>query len=998
MTTASLHDHRSVPAHPPRALAAPPATAPAMVPAATEPADPADPAARRRRALKAGAVALLLAGSATPALAQGQAQPSPATRAPAPADTEAQGQRSPAAHDETDGEILVTGQRLGVLAAIREKREADSVVDVVSADDLGKLPDANVADAIARLPGVSVIVNQDTGEGEYVTVRGLSGTYNAVLVNGVRVAQTDPASRDVSLNVLPPNGLASIRVTKTLTPDQDGDAIGGTIDFRTPTAFDFREPMVLRAYASVGLNGRAHSAGEDSANYLGQLDFGTRIGERVGVFVSGYYGISHGNGQETENDGEWEPHIWRKDSIEPISERNMHLPGIDLDYRRVKQTRYGGNFSIDWHGDATQLYLRGQFARQELRGTNDTTDYRNRKTKRLTQVNPEDTSLIQPDQAVIGVGAKGRIYSYTTRQIVDADGDGVITDADRNSKQYWSLNGRSGVWNPQAFQFARNFSTIDVDQTLGTIELGGKSDLDALHLTYSASYSGGLRQAPNNYSISYNCDVCAYPLNATGIDWVSNDPRFPHASLPAFAANVERDSSLLPFDGASHSRWKQTDGRVALKFDARYDIGGWIDHVSAGVKWMRSSRRYDSTPIWSGDLSGTPLAGKNLKDSGLVEKQVTSMLNGEYYYGDIFRRAAVIAAIDAAQKASGSTPSSDELLRDDKRNRENVYAGYLLAQFGSDPLRVIAGARVEHRRTHNEFWSEDGATKGFATTDRSTTVVLPSVTAIWQPADKTVVRGVLWTGYSPPEYGSVAASQSIGRDPVTKEIVSISRGNPDLKPAKSYNADLSVEYYPDATSVISAAAYFKHIDHFIFTNGNQVNASTRQGTIEITEPRNGKTAEIYGVELGLIKQFTGLAAPFDGFGFEGNLTLQHSSAESGLDYRKGQKMRFVNTPHVLYNAAITYQKYGFEMKLSYNYRGKYIEDLRDNAVDKWVQHNRSVDLHTRYNINANLAVDFDIGNLLDDWKYYTTKGDNPSYQKDYLEPGRTYMMRLSYRY
>ncbi len=138
-----------------------------------------------------------------------------------------------------------------------------------------------------------------------------------------------------------------------------------------------------------------------------------------------------------------------------------------------------------------------------------------------------------------------------------------------------------------------------------------------------------------------------------------------------------------------------------------------------------------------------------------------------------------------------------------------------------------------------------------------------------------------------------------------------------------------------------------------------------------------------------------MAPPFDGFGLEGNVTVQHSAADSGQAYRQGRKMRFVNTPHLLYNAAITYQNRALQMKLSYNYRGKYIEDLRDNAVDKWVQHNRSVDFHSRVTLSSWFAVDFDVANLLNDWRFYTTKGDNPSYQKDYMEPGRTFLLRTS---
>lgn len=899
------------------------------------------------------------------------------------------------------GDIIVTGQRLSTEAALEEKKKADSVTEVVSADDLGKIPDATVADAIARVPGVSTIVNQDTGEGQYVTIRGLSGTYNATLINGVRVAQTDTGSRDVSLNVLPPNGLAAIRVTKTLTPDQDGDAIGGTIDFRTPTAFDFRKDSIFRLWASGGINGRAHSADEASALYQGQVDFAKRFADgRWGIFLSANYGVTHGNGQETENDGEWEPHVWRKDSEEPISELNMHLPGIDLDYRRLKQTRYGGNLSLDYHGDTTELYLRGQIARFEMRGTNDVTDYRNRPSARLTQVNQEDTSLRQPEDMITGTrvidGVTYNTYGYTTGQIVDADGDGIITGHDANSDQLWSLNGRSGVWDPKQFQFARSMSVLDNNQTLATVNFGGRSDLDRLRITYDLSYSTGTQESPGGYSITYNCDHCTYPLNATGIDWVSNDPRFPHASLPAFAANVERDPSLLAFDGASHDKWTQRDDRIAAKLDLRYDLDGVLDYIQAGAKWMRSKRDYDYTPIWSGDFSGTPLDGKNMADSGLIDKEVASMLGGEYYYGAVYDRAAVIRAINAAMAAQpGNLASGDDLLSDDKRSTENIYAGYALANFKFDSFSLIAGARVEHRDTHNEFWSDDGDNSGFDTTDRGYTMFLPSVTGVWRPDDRHVVRAALWTGYSPPEYGYLSAGQSVTRDPGTNEIVAISRGNPDLKPAKSYNADVSVEYYPDDSSALTLAGFYKHIKDFIFTNGSQVNASTQNGTIEITQPKNGETAEIYGLEASVIKDLRGLAPPFDGFGVEANLTLQHSSAETGLDYRAGKPIRFINTPGVMYNAALTYQKYGIEAKLSYSYRGKYIESLRDNAVDKWVQHNRSVDLHTRYNFTSNFAIDFDVSNLLDDWKYYTTKGDNPGYQKDYMEPGRTFILRTN---
>jgi len=902
-------------------------------------------------------------------------------------------------------EVVVTGQRLSTANAIDAQRRSGVVSSVISSDDLGKLPDANVADALARAPGINVVVNQETGEGEYVSVRGLAGTFNAYSINGVRVALTDPDSRKMSMTVLPPNGLKSITVSKTLTPDMDGDAIGGSVNFQTPTAFDFTKP-VARAFLSYGINDRAQEQGEEDGSGQIQMDFASRLSSdsRFGAFVSFNYGKSNSLNEETENDGEWEPYRWRKDSEEAIDERSMYLPGIDLDYRRIEQERFGGNFSLDYQGQANDFYLRGQYSRLERTGTNDYTDFRSRKTKRLQQVDVENATLIQPDDAVVGFGAKGRIYSYTVDQMKDFDADGLITDADRqSSSSYWSLFGRSGVWSPETFQFARTFQTLDQISTLGTINLGGQTRLNRLTLDYDLSYSAGEKGGPDSFSVTYNCDACSAPFNQTGLLWSSYDPRFPMPQLPAFADNAQNDPDLLPYDGGGRSRDKQTDARTAFKFDAVYEMEGLVRHLKAGVKILRSEREYDATPIWGGSFDNTPLEGKSLGQSGLIDREVSSVLNGRYYYGAILNRDKVIAAIEAAQKANPVDYSYADLNSSDKRGEETIYAGYGLASFQFNDLDVVAGVRVEHTEVSNTNWIEDDAQTGFGDTDSNYTNVLPSVTAVYRPTDNFVYRGAIWTSFSRPEFSNISRGVSVSRaaprpGQTLGDIVSISRGNPDLKPAEALNLDVSAEYYPDRSSLVSIGVFHKKIDHFIFTNGSAVDADTQEGTITISQPKNGETAKITGVELNLIKSFEGMGAPFDGFGVEANLTRQVSEAETGLDYRKGRSISFIQAPDLIYNASLTYQKYGFEARLSYQYQGAYIEDLRDNAVDKWVQPNKSLDFHSRYNFRPGLTMDFDVQNILDGHRYYTTKGESPSYQKDYMEPGRNFLVRLAYSY
>lgn len=146
---------------------------------------------------------------------------------------------------------------------------ATNTVNVLSADDLKTTAVHNVAEALGLMPGVNVINTGQSyfggidgaarGEGMFSSVRGLNAEYNVNLINGINVAQGMPYSRGVQLSLLPPSGLQTIALNKTSTADMDGDAIGGTIDYRTPSAFDSTD----RQGGSVTLSGRLESRARD---------------------------------------------------------------------------------------------------------------------------------------------------------------------------------------------------------------------------------------------------------------------------------------------------------------------------------------------------------------------------------------------------------------------------------------------------------------------------------------------------------------------------------------------------------------------------------------------------------------------------------------------------------------------------------------------------------------------------------------------------------------
>ena len=130
--------------------------------------------------------------------------------------------------------VVVTAQLEGQARAINRQLTSNTITNVVSAERIQELPDANAAESVGRLPGISI--KRSGGEGQKVVVRGLAPTYNTITINGVQVPATDLEDRGVDLNMISPEILAGIKVTKALTPDMEANSFGGTIDFQLADA------------------------------------------------------------------------------------------------------------------------------------------------------------------------------------------------------------------------------------------------------------------------------------------------------------------------------------------------------------------------------------------------------------------------------------------------------------------------------------------------------------------------------------------------------------------------------------------------------------------------------------------------------------------------------------------------------------------------------------------------------------------------------------------
>ncbi len=223
--------------------------------------------------------------------------------------------------------IVVTGQRASLRKAIAAQEEADNIKSVVSADDIGALPDKNAAEALARLPGVSV--QRDQGEGRYVSIRGLGPDLNSVTINGAFVPAPEAGRRGVALDVLPAGLIRSLEVTKTLTPDMDGNSIGGTIEVKTLSAFDL--PGKLLSFGLAGSNDENTGKNSPAGNVLWADRF---LNGKVGLAIGASTEKRDFGSDNVETGGAWTgDRLSGFELRDYLPNRERHAVGLNLDYR-----------------------------------------------------------------------------------------------------------------------------------------------------------------------------------------------------------------------------------------------------------------------------------------------------------------------------------------------------------------------------------------------------------------------------------------------------------------------------------------------------------------------------------------------------------------------------------------------------------------------------------------------------------------------------------------
>lgn len=257
---------------------------------------------------------------------------------------------------KSEGEIenvLVVGQTASANKALNQMRSADNLISVVTADAIGQLPDENVSEALQRVSGV--FIQRDQGEGRYVGIRGIDSGLNVTNINGISIAAPEAGSRAVALDVIPSDLVESIAVSKTLTPDMDSEAIGGSIDVKSISAFD-REGLFYKVSGNLNYSRLQEENGHKISGIVTNV-FDLDAGD-LGVAFSYSDQERHFGSENIETGG------WEEDDINFTEEVEAR------DYE-ITRDRQGYALNLDFKPNENTLlysrYLYSKFGDQEYR-------------------------------------------------------------------------------------------------------------------------------------------------------------------------------------------------------------------------------------------------------------------------------------------------------------------------------------------------------------------------------------------------------------------------------------------------------------------------------------------------------------------------------------------------------------------------------------------------------------------------------------------------------
>jgi TonB-dependent receptor len=805
-------------------------------------------------------------------------------------------------------EVVVSGYSEAQRSALNQQKSADNIKNIISSDLIGRFPDLNVAEALQRVSGVNISRNR--GEGSTISLRGTPQHFTSININGEQIpsSQSD-GSRNESLDLIPADQLAFIEVTKALTPDMDGDAIGGTVNLKTPVAFR------LKPYIKVEAGG-GYSALAEGFNAIGRAKYAQRFfptdrikDGRLGVILGySYYGASN---TEDRVDAEWSAF----DNIPIINLKTDTTVMQNFEYRDLmnQRIRTGATATIDFKFNETNSII---FKFMQNHKTDK--DVRNRMTVFLNE------------SAGIQFVAMDTFSGTELRRDID------IMDEINNNYTY-NLSGEHTLGNAKIdWMGFYSTSTNTFTGLNGRFETADRYDLVATN-------PGGMYNDYVTFDL-IDSEVSFYdPFLFNFVD------RYEETDVKINAFNmVFKSNAEIPFSIGEH--------RGILKFGGKYRKQGNTKNT-----FNKTMQYYDPNQFLNVQQSFASLVS-DYEDEDYFNNKIRfgpSIDENKFrefvdYYG------SKVFVYDTVRTDRDSYNNTYDV-------EEDIYAGYLMSRVNFNKLLLLTGFRYEANFVKYDAWkvySQSGAHTPLSDS-RTYSYILPNFHSRYKFNDLTYLRSSVTWSYARPNFIDLVPFLSIQEDGS-----SMRAGNPDLEASSAQNFDLLFEKYFENNvdvGIFSVGAFYKNINKFQFKRHLQ---HLEPGDpyyedfpfFSFEQEQNGENAKVYGAEFNFQSQLSFLPGIFNGIGVYLNYTLTESDA---FTYDRSD----INLPgqakHTA-NGAITFDYKGFTSKVSANYNGEFLDGVAGEAINDIFQASRlQIDVNTSLQINKHWQIYAEFLNVTD---------------------------------
>ncbi|ENZ83982.1 TonB-dependent receptor [Caulobacter vibrioides] len=911
---------------------------------------------------------------------------------------------APKADDDTVEAVVVTGIRASIQNSINIKKNETSIVEAVSAEDIGKLPDVSIAESIARLPGLAA--QRVNGRAQVISIRGLAPDFTTTLLNGRQQASSGD-NRAVEFDQYPSELLSSVVIYKTPDAQVSGMGLSGTADLRTVRPLEYGK----RALA-VNLRGEKTSGkklNEDSRNTGGRFSV-----SYINQFADDTIGVALGYA-------------------------HLDSPSQVKHYKAYGYEAFPPESTSPDSADGA-LMLNGQ----EIFATS-----RNNKRDAVIGIfeyKPNDRihSTLDMYYSTFKQKETTRGAQWFSNPYADnATFSGVTTDTIGGSKF-----ASGGTLNNGVLQLRNDYNTRQ-DQ-LFSAGLNNEFQItESTRLVADLSYSSNKRkeQIMETYAgygrgvggVTGSTPDVGRTYDTIGFKVADDGFSQYHEGLNYADASKVTLGDRAPWGGWGHDgaiRFPHVKEDVtAVDVRLEHDLDGFVTQVSGGVNYTKRDK--------GKTVSDNDLFLKNGRQQVYVDAaDLTSPTNlGFAGFGNVLS----VKIGDVWKKYYNASPILDANYYDKNWDiTEEVTTFFAKANFQSGALRGNVGVQVVKQKQESSGVVINGLAPGQPivptkiNAKEDYTDVLPSMNLIYDLGGGHRIRFALSKTMARPRMDDMRANVTPGFNSLvcssqpcgpgtTVNPWSASGGNPHLKPWMAKAADLAYEWYVSPATYLSVAGFYKKLDTYIYQQsgtfdftgiplppGANIPAGTTINNIgQITLPANGNGGVVKGLEFSGALDFGQFADVVKGFGVQGSLSLTKSNLNPTTSTDPKQKVRIPGLSGTVYNLTGYYERGGFQARISQRYRsafkGEVVQLFATRGFTE-ILADKQVDAQIGYTFQdgplENLGLLLQVNNLtdspyrtrlgLDDGGTKTSNGG--SLPETYEKYGRQILFGVNYRF